>query len=239
MRVTPGLLRRAALIALPIVAAGTLALLMSRSRAALPPPPSAARANDSTILATTLSTPGGVASTVVAGGALPATEPSAGHAPIVIDLSPDEPKPEPTAKYASLREACDSVEALYGRKLQRPVTRADDTTLTNWSPRVGERGCVLRVEGTFRPGPQFEDPSGTIWRAFTDEGWVPGQHFMADGPDGGTFSMVSLGALCITYGEWDGGDDSDSTYVAGDWFTLRAECGDDVVRSKALVPDYP
>lgn len=58
----------------------------------------------------------------------------------------------------------------------------DDTTLTNWSPRVGERGCVLRVEGTFDSG--IDDPSGTIWQAFRDEGWVAGVRFSADGPDG-------------------------------------------------------
>jgi len=37
--------------------------------------------------------------------------------------------------------------------------------------------------------------------------------YMADGPDGTTLGLKSRTVFCLIEGKWDGGDDTDTTYV--------------------------
>ena len=140
------------------------------------------------------------------------------------------PEAEPTADFATIGEACDSVSATLSRRLREPLSlRSDDAPLAEtFSRDAVQRGCVLTWKGTFARTP---DVGGEASGAFTAAGWAPVTHMQADGPDGTVFGMVSITALCIVQGEWDGGDDADSTHVAGDWWRLRVECGDDVQKA--------
>jgi hypothetical protein len=52
-----------------------------------------------------------------------------------------------------------------------------------------------------------------ISEALIAEGWVEDGAFGADGPDGSVFAYVCREALCRVEGRWDGGDESDSTYI--------------------------
>jgi hypothetical protein len=48
--------------------------------------------------------------------------------------------------------------------------------------------------------------------------------YMADGPDGSMRGFVRGAVLCLREETWDGGDDSDSTYVPGPDFTAGFRC---------------
>ena len=154
--------------------------------------------------------------------------------PTVIMLFPEDSEPVPTAGHPTLGVACDSVGAMLSRRLHEPATRSDDTTLTAWKLRPGSRGCVMVWKGTFARTPEMNTE---VWNAFISAGWVPANYIQADGPDGSTFGMVSRTTLCVSQGEWDGGDDGDSTYVPVDWWGLTVQCDDDLTPAQE-VPDY-
>jgi len=46
----------------------------------------------------------------------------------------------------------------------------------------------------------------------------------ADGPDGTVQSVHHAGVTCLVEGRWDGGDDSDTTYVPSDTVEVRLAC---------------
>ena len=50
-------------------------------------------------------------------------------------------------------------------------------------------------------------------RALAVRGWSMHHGYTADGPDGSAMGFVKSRYLCVVEGSWDGGDDSDPTYV--------------------------
>ena len=58
----------------------------------------------------------------------------------------------------------------------------------------------------------------------TGPGWIPLYHFQADGPDGSDLAYQRGRVRCLVEESWDGGDDSDSTYVPADWFKEVTTC---------------
>jgi hypothetical protein len=59
---------------------------------------------------------------------------------------------------------------------------------------------------------------------FRGAGWGSALVFDADGPDGSTVGLHSAGTTCILHAGWDGGDDTDSTYVPADTLLLQVDC---------------
>ncbi len=55
-------------------------------------------------------------------------------------------------------------------------------------------------------------------------GWTPLYHYSADGPDGTDMGYQRGTVRCLVEQSWDGGDDSDTTYVPADWFKERTTC---------------
>ena len=74
------------------------------------------------------------------------------------------------------------------------------------------RGCALSlVDSIATPGIQPRVDALNQW--FDARKWTPVLRYSADGPDGTSFAFRREAVLCVVRGQWDGGDDADSTYV--------------------------
>jgi hypothetical protein len=60
--------------------------------------------------------------------------------------------------------------------------------------------------------------------ASTKPTWVSLLPYNADGPDGNLVGYQRSAVRCTVASSWDGGDDSDSTYVPEDWFKEETSC---------------
>jgi hypothetical protein len=52
-----------------------------------------------------------------------------------------------------------------------------------------------------------------VKEALAAAGWVEDFHYGADGTDGSTSGFLSRNFFCLVEGHWDGGDDTDPSYV--------------------------
>lgn len=124
----------------------------------------------------------------------------------------------------SILSACETARSVAARvlsletRLERDVVVAD---VFATSPAPERRGC--RISGR-----SDEDliaaPVDDLFLALQAMGWHLVLEYMADGPDGSVVGMTVGPALCIIEGNWDGGDDSDTTYVPVPGFDLEVRC---------------
>ena len=140
-----------------------------------------------------------------------------------------ESTPVPTVAYPSLAAACDLVQRAMTGRLQVSVARGDSVEFENEFVRARRTGCELKARGTFvreradtATGSTGSD--GDLADALKDAGWVEVSRYTADGPDGSIAGMRSRETVCIFTWSWDGGDDSDSTYVPSDQWDLVTHC---------------
>jgi hypothetical protein len=82
-------------------------------------------------------------------------------------------------------------------------------------------GCRVIGVGTTRGASASLDSLIATYRV---QGWDWAKAFDADGPDGSVTALHSHSITCIFEGQWDGGDDADSTYVPSDSLTLSTTC---------------
>ncbi len=107
------------------------------------------------------------------------------------------------------------------RTLTVGATRAvsfDTAGLTNGDFRPA---CHVDGTGHFADSTLSEFDSLLSWLA--QGGWRQAR-YQADGPDGSSTGWYRDGVTCIVSGMWDGGDDSDTTYVPSDTLTVAATC---------------
>lgn len=62
------------------------------------------------------------------------------------------------------------------------------------------------------------------WNAPERYGWSHLIHTQADGPDGSSTAYQRGLVRCHVAEAWDGGDDSDSTYVPSPWYRQETSC---------------
>jgi hypothetical protein len=187
---------------------------------------------------------GSLALTVACGGGAPPAQVArptprimvfAGSLPgVTVTQAPPEPEqlPEPTVRYPSLVVACDSVEALVRRQVQVAVSRADSAAVDFGFGGPPRTGCELKASGKFiRTAPdstpsaeQAQDEPSTLAHSFEKAGWGYLAHYQADGPDGEAEGWRSKESTCVVRWEWDGGDDSDPSYVPSDDWDLEVGC---------------
>jgi len=132
-------------------------------------------------------------------------------------LAYDERAPEPTASYPSLDAARDTLGLIIGRVVREAAgARIDSYRVTRGPIRfkywyAGDStsgwGYSIVVKDT------SECPMVKLEYALYAAGWAPHYGYAADGPDGGVLGFVSKEYFCIVEGRWDGGDDSDESYV--------------------------
>lgn len=84
--------------------------------------------------------------------------------------------------------------------------------------------CHFVVNGTFAGLQGTPRPEERIAKALQDYGFLYDHRFDADGPDGTRFKLRTDARACTIEGRWDGGDDSDTTYVPGDWYEFFVDC---------------
>jgi len=86
--------------------------------------------------------------------------------------------------------------------------------------RPDAAGWTLVISGSWEELGDAPSPDGAIFELLTGKGWLELPEHSADGPDGTRFALSSGGVICSVWGRWDGGDDTDSTYVASDVYQV-------------------
>lgn len=91
-------------------------------------------------------------------------------------------------------------------------------------------GCIVRMKGSWKAikddlfPPDLLNPDSEK-SALKKYGWNYDNRHDADGPDGTVFAIRKENVICIVTGSWDGGDDSDPTYIPDDGYEITVECG--------------
>lgn len=128
---------------------------------------------------------------------------------------------------APVREACADLHAVFSavarsRGSANAVAGPRDTTTIFGGLDTGpaERACYV----SWTDSASDVAPDAFLSLA-TARGWKERSLlFSADGPDGTLLAISRGGAACVFEMRWDGGDDSDSTYVPTPGFTAIASC---------------
>jgi hypothetical protein len=119
---------------------------------------------------------------------------------------------------------------------QTATTSADSARVT-WLdtvlvPPLGKQpvpACVVRTwlaHGRRGDRPEFgvSDDSVPPVLGHTGGEWRPLLRYVADGPDGNLSGYQHAQVRCTVAQSWDGRDDSDSTYVADEWYGQELTC---------------
>lgn len=148
---------------------------------------------------------------------------------------------QPSAQALSTPAAaqCDSVGDFMRQALQ--LTAARENGMFTDARGVQRTGCRFTARGSFEALADQAGPVAALERTFVQRGWRADLRYSADGPDGSVIGMRKLEQLCVIYGSWDGGDDSDTTSVNADVspsYDVAIECSRDVPdNADADVPD--
>jgi len=125
-----------------------------------------------------------------------------------------EPPPsKPTAVYGSLEAVRDTVGEMI-RRTTAPrdtaihVTRELVSFTYHYAPTT-VKGWMYHIVVTDTTA----CPNEAIGDLLTKAGWVPDYGYSADGTDGSDMGYVTATYLCVIEAQWDGGDDTDTTYV--------------------------
>jgi len=148
--------------------------------------------------------------------------------PIKVQQLPPQPVPQPapTVGYPSLAAACEAVQGVLLQRLGVPIGRTDSTVFENEFGDGRRTGCELKATGSFKAVEVKAGKSldGSVSDTLSALGWAPLTHYSADGPDGTAWAMRSRETVCVFSWTWDGGDDSDSTYVPSDDWDEVTHC---------------
>jgi hypothetical protein len=133
-------------------------------------------------------------------------------APILRDARVD------SAAYA----ACVYGDSLLRRSPQAAVTWMPPVPFDSvWHSPTPRWACGVVAAGRMQTSALSVN---SLLHAFAARGWSSRTLISADGPDGTVQGMHRAGVTCVFEGRWDGGDDSDSTYVPSDTIEVRVAC---------------
>ena len=92
--------------------------------------------------------------------------------------------------------------------------------------RRGEtgQGCRVEMKGSAAAFSESGQPDIALREEFAGLGWTEDYEYGADGPDGSAFAFRKGSVLCVFRAQWDGGDDSDPTYVPEDRYDVEVDC---------------
>lgn len=115
---------------------------------------------------------------------------------------------------------CDTLVRLIMAPSVQLLTVVRDSTLRDpMSDTPGwRRGCSITMKDS-----TDEAPMQPLEQWFTSHRWVYAP-YSADGPDGSVFGYTDFHRVCVVRGSWDGGDDSDTTYVPARGYELAVMC---------------
>ena len=140
------------------------------------------------------------------------------------------PPVDTTPAHVSLTipQACDAFAAIFRTSAtangmassEVGVPRDTAMSFAETRPEQLEPGCRVAWSNSTQVA-----PLGDVIARAGAAGWKErGGLLSADGPDGSVLAMSRGDVACLVRGEWDGGDDSDSTYVPAKGFEISASC---------------
>lgn len=153
--------------------------------------------------------------------------------------------PRPTARYGSYRAASAACRAIARHALgawadsirwssgpeafwyNDAVRLVRTTRGTYYWDAVGRRDKAARVpclHGRYTSHTTAAPGTMAIEDALKAAGWDLDNRYSADGPDGTYLALACDEALVEITGSWDGGDDSDTTYVPAPGETVELRC---------------
>ena len=94
---------------------------------------------------------------------------------------------------------------------------------SQWPRDAEQKDWSCRVAAVGRP-PVGYGPIDTLVAGLRQRGFTDLLLISADGPDETVQGYHRYPATCIVEGHWDGGDDSDSSYVPSDTMEVRLSC---------------
>jgi hypothetical protein len=117
---------------------------------------------------------------------------------------------------------CDTLARLIKVPAVQLLAVARDSSLRDpmSDTRGWRRGCIIAMKD---PADTTGAPMQPLEQWFTSHGWEYAP-YSADGPDGEVFGYTDFHRLCVVRGSWDGGDDSDTTYVPAPGYELWVMC---------------
>lgn len=131
----------------------------------------------------------------------------------------------------AVEAVCAAVAAWWRRDALATVRVADSAAATPMGETV--EGCVVVARQAHAPtadsaasGEEIaatQTPGHTLGRA-SGKGWIELLRYMADGPDGSSSAFQRGPVRCSVAVSWDGGDDSDPSYVPEDWLEEVTIC---------------
>ncbi len=131
-----------------------------------------------------------------------------------------------------MKATCAGVARFWGRVAPTDV-RQVDSVLTPYANDTAVSACLVIAYQQHSPLRNAKAPVDTAAERLetalalvrgTGEGWVPLYHYGADGADGSDLAYQRGRVRCLVEQSWDGGDESDTTYVPADWFKERTTC---------------
>jgi hypothetical protein len=119
--------------------------------------------------------------------------------------------------------ACDTVAQVVADIPSVSTTQIDTSVVDH---RIGRTapGCRVQVTGSRSAFGERDSPDERLRNELASRGWTEDFAYGADGPDGTAFALVTGSVLCMFEAAWDGGDDSDPSYVPDDGYRLIAWC---------------
>jgi hypothetical protein len=119
--------------------------------------------------------------------------------------------------------ACDTIAQVVADIPTVTTTRTDTLVVNHRMDRTAP-GCRVRVTGSRSAFGERNSPDERLRNEWASRGWTEDFRYAADGPDGTAFALIKGPVLCMFEAAWDGGDDSDPSYVPDDRYQLIAWC---------------
>ena len=133
-------------------------------------------------------------------------------------------QPESKVKYASLEAARDSIGAIVSRCYSHADTAVhvsrEAVTFEYLYAKGTAKGWATHITVTDTTACPFP----VVEKGLLDAGWVEMFGYMADGADGGNMGYLSKNFFCLVEATWDGGDDSDPSYVPAPGCKVTVTC---------------
>jgi len=120
-------------------------------------------------------------------------------------------------------EACDNVTRLVAEAPSLVISGTDTLVHDDRFGRTAP-GCLVRMAGQVPAFRGTTRPDEFLRQKLTSQGWLEDLRYGADGPDGTAFAYVRGDVLCMVRAAWDGGDDTDPSYVPEDRYELVIGC---------------
>jgi hypothetical protein len=87
-----------------------------------------------------------------------------------------------------------------------------------------DAGCLIVVSGSWSDLEGSGDPIERLVEILSADGWKEDAESSGEGPDGTAITLTKGAVACRIHGQWDVGDDTDSTYVPSDVYQVIVRC---------------